>query len=48
MSLRLEKFFGAWMHEYKPDYGPAETGLDRFVAYGKAADFIATGGIGPA
>ncbi|MEC9177521.1 MAG: glycine cleavage T C-terminal barrel domain-containing protein, partial [Pseudomonadota bacterium] len=40
MSLRLEKFFGAWMHEYKPDYGPAETGLDRFVAYGKAAEFI--------
>jgi len=28
------------MHEYKPDYGPAETGLDRFVACCKAAEFI--------
>ncbi|TVQ54301.1 MAG: FAD-dependent oxidoreductase [Rhodobacteraceae bacterium] len=40
MSLRLEKGFGAWMREYRPDYRPAETGLDRFVAYGKNADFI--------
>ena len=30
MSLRLEKSFGAWMREYKPDYTPMETGLDRF------------------
>ncbi len=37
MSLRLEKGFGAWMREYKPDYTPMETGLDRFVDYGKAA-----------
>ncbi len=40
MSLRLEKSFGAWLREYKPDYTPAETGLDRFVAYDKEADFI--------
>ncbi|HUF87723.1 MAG TPA: FAD-dependent oxidoreductase, partial [Thermohalobaculum sp.] len=40
MSLRLEKFFGSWMREYRPEYMPAETGLDRFVAYGKTADFI--------
>ncbi|MCY4453134.1 MAG: FAD-dependent oxidoreductase [Immundisolibacterales bacterium] len=31
MSLRLEKSFGAWMREYRPEYTPAETGLDRFV-----------------
>ena len=40
MSLRLEKSFGSWMREYRPDYLPMETGLDRFVAYDKAADFI--------
>jgi dimethylglycine dehydrogenase len=35
MSLRLEKGFGSWLREYKPDYGPAETGLDRFVNFDK-------------
>ena len=39
MSLRLEKSFGAWMREYRPDYTPAETGLDRFVDLRKN-DFI--------
>ena len=39
MSLRLEKSFGAWMREYRPEYTPAETGLDRFVDLGKN-DFI--------
>ncbi len=39
MSLRLEKSFGSWLREYKPDYSPAETGLDRFVAFAKN-DFI--------
>ena len=39
MSLRLEKLFGAWGREYRPDYTPAETGLDRFVRYDKN-DFI--------
>lgn len=33
MSLRLEKGFGSWMAEYRPDYTPAETGLDRFIAW---------------
>lgn len=42
MSLRLEKFFGSWLREYKPDYTPAETGLDRFIAWGKN-DFIGQG-----
>jgi dimethylglycine dehydrogenase len=40
MSLRLEKSFGSWLREFKPDYTPLETGLDRFVAYNKEADFI--------
>ena len=39
MSLRIEKSFGAWMREYRPEYTPAETGLDRFVNLGKN-DFI--------
>ena len=39
MSLRLEKSFGSWLREYKPDYTPAETGLERFVSFEKN-DFI--------
>jgi dimethylglycine dehydrogenase len=39
MSLRLEKGFGAWLREYRPDYTPGETGLDRFVNL-KKNDFI--------
>ena len=35
MSLRLEKSFGAWMREYRPDYTPAETGLERFIHFQK-------------
>jgi dimethylglycine dehydrogenase len=45
MSLRLDRGFGAWMREYAPDYTPAETGLDRFVAWTKAADFIGRGAV---
>jgi len=40
MSLRLDKFFGAWLREYSPDYTPAETGLDRFISWKKNSDFI--------
>ncbi len=40
MSLRLEKSFGSWLREFKPDYLPAETGIDRFLSYNKPADFI--------
>ena len=40
MSLRLDKSFGSWMREFKPDYTPLETGLERFVAYDKVVDFI--------
>ncbi len=39
MSLRLEKAYGAFFREFRPDYTPMESGLDRFVAYDKA-DFI--------
>ncbi|SEM78345.1 dimethylglycine dehydrogenase [Gemmobacter aquatilis] len=39
MSLRLDKWFGSWGREYSPDYTPAETGLDRFIRWGKG-DFI--------
>ncbi|MGR3805564.1 GcvT family protein [Marinibacterium profundimaris] len=40
MSLRLDKGFGSWMSEFSPDYTPAETGLDRFIAWSKPVDFI--------
>ncbi len=40
MSLRLEKSFGAWLREFKPDYMPMEVGMDRFLAYNKSTDFI--------
>jgi dimethylglycine dehydrogenase len=39
MSLRLEKSFGSWLREYRPDYTAAETGLDRFINF-KKPDFI--------
>jgi len=35
MSLRLEKGYGAFLREFRPDYTPMESGLDRFVAYDK-------------
>ncbi|MCY3770364.1 MAG: FAD-dependent oxidoreductase [Gammaproteobacteria bacterium] len=40
MSLRLEKSFGSWLREYRPDFMPVETGMDRFVAYRKEVEFI--------
>lgn len=40
MSLRLDKFFGSWLSEYSPDYTAAETGLDRFIQFGKESEFI--------
>ncbi len=39
-GLRVEKQYGSWARDYRPLYGPIEARLDRFVAYGKAADFI--------
>ncbi|SLN60164.1 GcvT family protein [Roseisalinus antarcticus] len=40
MSLRLDRFFGAWLREFSPDYTAAETGMDRFIAWKKNVDFI--------
>lgn len=40
MSLRLDRFFGAWLREFSPDYTPGETGMDRFISWKKNADFI--------
>ena len=40
MSMRLEKGFGVWNLEYRPDFTPAEAGMGPFVKVDKAADFI--------
>ena len=40
MSLRLDKWFGSWSREFSPDYTPGETGLDRFIRWNKASDWI--------
>jgi len=34
-SLRLEKSFGTWAREFRPNYTPTEAGVDRFVDLGK-------------
>ncbi len=39
MSLRLERGFGSWMREFRPDFTAAETGIDRFIRFEKN-DFI--------
>ena len=38
-SLRIEKGFGIWSAEFTQAYTPAETGLDRFIAWDKG-DFV--------
>ena len=38
-SLRLEKAYGSFNKDFRPDYTAAETGLDRFVDFGKG-EFI--------
>ncbi|GMQ77346.1 MAG: FAD-dependent oxidoreductase [Gammaproteobacteria bacterium] len=35
MSLRLEKGWGAWTLDYRPDFTAAESGLDAFIHWGK-------------
>jgi len=40
MSLRLEKSFGSWGREFRPDYHPVETGMSRFVSYKKPVEFM--------
>jgi len=36
-SLRLEKAYGSFNKDFRPDYTPGETGLDRFIDFGKPA-----------
>ena len=38
MSMRLEKNWGAWTLDYRPDFTAKETGLDIFINWNK--DFI--------
>jgi len=38
MSLRLEKNWGAWTLDFRPDFSAAESGLDAFINWDK--DFI--------
>ena len=35
MSLRLEKSWGAWTMDFRPDFTPIETGLDKFIDWNK-------------
>ena len=35
MSLRLEKNWGAWTLDFRPDFTPAESGLDSFIDWDK-------------
>jgi dimethylglycine dehydrogenase len=52
-SLRLEKGYGSFNKDFRPDYTAGETGLDRFVDFGKAefagrAAALAERAVGPA
>jgi dimethylglycine dehydrogenase len=38
-SLRLEKGYGSFNKDFRPDYTPAETGLDKFIDFEKP-DFV--------
>ncbi|MEL0024024.1 MAG: hypothetical protein VW934_07205, partial [Alphaproteobacteria bacterium] len=38
MSMRLEKNWGAWTLDFRPDFTAAESGLDVFIDWSK--DFI--------
>ena len=38
-SLRLEKGYGSFNKDFRPDYTPGETGLDRFIDFAKP-DFV--------
>jgi dimethylglycine dehydrogenase len=40
MSMRLEKSWGVWTLEFRPDFTPAQSGMDAFIAFDKEADFI--------
>ncbi len=36
LSLRLEKSFGVWSTEFRQEYTPAETGMDRWIDWNKS------------
>jgi dimethylglycine dehydrogenase len=38
-SLRLEKNYGSFNKDFRPDYTPAETGLDAFIDFEKKVEF---------
>jgi dimethylglycine dehydrogenase len=40
MSLRLEKSWGVWTLDFRPDFTAGESGLDAFVRLDKPMDFI--------
>lgn len=40
MSLRLEKSFGVWSTDLRPDFTPGEADLDAFVDFDKATEFV--------
>lgn len=40
MSMRLEKNWGVWTLDFRPDFTAAESGLDAFLAFDKKTDFI--------
>lgn len=40
MSLRLEKNWGVWTLDFRPDFTATEAGLGSFIAYDKDAEFI--------
>lgn len=40
MSMRLEKNWGVWTLDYRPDYTAAEAGLDGMIAFDKSTDFV--------
>jgi dimethylglycine dehydrogenase len=40
LSLRLEKNWGVWTLDFRPDFTPAESGLDAFVSFDKNTPFI--------
>ncbi|ESZ37586.1 glycine cleavage system protein T [Mesorhizobium sp. L2C054A000] len=40
MSMRLEKNWGVWTTDFRPDFTAAESGLDSYVAFDKQADFV--------
>lgn len=40
MSMRLDKSWGVWTLDFRPDFTAKESGLNAFVAYDKPTDFI--------